>query len=179
MSIYTHKAKTWKATNTQAKIDSFFSQEWRKRFWARVNKRADGGCWEWTGPTGAFGYGNTSANCMTFRANRVAYMIAKGPIPADLHILHSCHNRLCVNPDHLSAGTVQQNAKDREMYGKNSLGEGNGQSKLTEQDVIAIRLSKDRPSVLAKRYGVHPSTIYCARTGRKWGSLKTGLPTNT
>ena len=35
------------------------------------------------------------------RAHRVAYEVGRGPIPDGAELDHICHNRKCVNPDHL------------------------------------------------------------------------------
>lgn len=48
-------------------------------------------------------------------------------------------------------------------------GEANGQSKLTEEIVRAIRSSDDSAAVLAARYEVSKFCIYAALSGRTWG----------
>jgi hypothetical protein len=89
------------------------------RFWAKVQKRTDG-CWEWTGmrvkpgrntPNGS-GYGYLWLEGKMVRAHRLAYELFVAPIPAGLLIMHSCDRPWCVNPDHLSAGTSVDNARD-------------------------------------------------------------------
>lgn len=59
------------------------------------------------------GYGHFGIEGKTFRAHRLAWIIAKGSIPDNLHVLHRCHNPSCVNPDHLYLGTEQNNSADR------------------------------------------------------------------
>ena len=54
---------------------------------------------------------------------------------------------------------------------------GNGErhwnaSGLTEDDVRAIRASKEGQRPLAIRYGVHRSTIQHIRAGRNWKHVK-------
>lgn len=40
----------------------------------------------------------------------------EGILPADSDVIrHSCHNRCCVNPDHLTLGTQQQNIMDERL----------------------------------------------------------------
>lgn len=46
-----------------------------------------------------------------YYAHRIAYWIAKGPIPDGLTIDHLCRNTLCVNPAHLEAVTLQENIR--------------------------------------------------------------------
>jgi hypothetical protein len=72
-------------------------------------------CTEWSGyidPTN--GYGRYSHQY----AHRLAYEKAHGPIPAGLQVMHSCDNRACVNPDHLSLGTNLDNVRDMESKGR-------------------------------------------------------------
>ena len=42
----------------------------------------------------------------------MAYQWAHGPIPEGMVIDHTCHNKACVNPDHLRLATIKQNAEN-------------------------------------------------------------------
>jgi hypothetical protein len=86
------------------------------RFWSRVAIASADECWEWQrGKVG--GYGTINWMGRDARAPRVAYTLAVGPIPAGLHILHSCDNTGCVNPAHLRADTPSENSKDIVRHG--------------------------------------------------------------
>lgn len=83
-----------------------------ERFWANVEKTAD--CWVWAGRSKTSeGYGLTHWQKAQRLAHRVSYIIHVGPIPEGLDIDHKCHNKACVNPDHLQAVTHKQNLENR------------------------------------------------------------------
>lgn len=86
-----------------------------ERFWPKVEKTE--GCWNWTGATnGKVGYGRIGAGTKPYSwllAHRASYEMSNGPIPEGLVIDHICHNRKCVNPDHLRAITQKQNMANR------------------------------------------------------------------
>lgn len=50
--------------------------------------------------------------------NRLSLEAFKGPIPAGLCACHTCHNPMCVNPEHLYAGTKKQNTQDMMRAGR-------------------------------------------------------------
>jgi hypothetical protein len=87
-----------------------------RTFWPRVNKDGPipanrpelGPCWIWTGGTGS-GYGVVGYRYHRYRAHRISYLLAKGPIPAGLEPDHLCCVRPCVNPDHLEPVTHRVN----------------------------------------------------------------------
>ena len=88
-----------------------FSAESIERFWASVDK-AGSGCWRWKLFINRGGYGHLNRQGVIYRAHRVAYELAKGPIPEGMNIDHMCHNRACVNPDHLRVVTQKQNLEN-------------------------------------------------------------------
>lgn len=85
------------------------------RFWEKVNKTDT--CWLWTA-TKVAGYGQFRPDGENILAHRYSYTIHKGEIPTGLFVLHSCDNRACVNPDHLSTGTHVQNMHDMLAKGR-------------------------------------------------------------
>ncbi len=83
-------------------------------------------------------------------------------------IRHKCDNKLCVNPDHLLEGTHQDNVADRVSRNRSAIGEGNGRSKLTNEDVLYIKNSLERQYILAKQFGVDKKTINNIRNNVNW-----------
>lgn len=70
------------------------------RFWSKV--KPDGECWIWTGgqsngTPGMFMQGNRSA-----RAQRWAYKLTYGEIPARRSVKRTCASPMCVRPEHLT-----------------------------------------------------------------------------
>lgn len=75
------------------------------------NVLLDGECLRWKGSRNWGGYGQISVGGRQQRVHRVAYELAKGPIPEGLEIDHLCRVRDCINPDHLEAVTHQENIR--------------------------------------------------------------------
>jgi len=61
------------------------------------------------------GYGNLKVKGKTYGSHRASYIDEHGEIPDGLQVLHTCDCRLCVNPDHLYAGTHKQNMDDKRI----------------------------------------------------------------
>lgn len=78
--------------------------------------------WMWCGSVRPSGYGQTwsRAPWSSMLAHRAVYEAAHGRVPPELH--HSCHVKLCVNPDHLvpidhARHTTLHNMTERCAYG--------------------------------------------------------------
>ena len=151
------------------------------RFKMRVEKQSNG-CWLWTGNMSKGGYGVIVIDGKPVRAHRLSYTLHRGEIPEGLFICHHCDNPSCVNPDHLYAGTHQQNMDDRTRRGRNHIprgvaprGAGNGMAKLNGEKVLEIKTAlsskSSSQSELARKYGVDPSLISKISSGVVWGYL--------
>jgi hypothetical protein len=134
-------------------------------FWEKVNKTDT--CWLWLSTTNQYGYGIFLVNKKSLRAHRYAYQLTKGEIPANMVILHTCDNPVCVNPSHLKLGTKDDNNKDSKNKMRNAFGEKNGHAKLTMQQTIEIRASTEKQSVLVAKYNVNQSTISRIKSGTR------------
>lgn len=128
------------------------------------------GCWNWTEHKDKKGYGRTTDASGEVLAHRLSYMEFIGPIPQGMHILHSCDNPSCINPDHLRPGTNAENHADKMLRGRQArlAGEENPRAKLTASDVVVIRTTVGTNKSLAKTYGVTESNISAIRCGRTW-----------
>ena len=90
-----------------------------ERFEAKV-ERLESGCWKWMGALLDTGYGVLHEGGKVgraLRAHRVAYELYRGEIPEGLVLDHLCHNRWCVNPEHLEAVTNHVNVLRGNMPG--------------------------------------------------------------
>ena len=140
------------------------------RFWKNVEKHQDG-CWTWKASRSDTGYG-CFYDRRAYHAHRYSWILANGPIPDGMLVLHSCDNRACVRPDHLSIGTHRDNTADMLSKGRELIpdvrGERHGESKLTEDAVREIRASSRTGRELADKFGVSESAVSLVRRGKSW-----------
>ena len=137
----------------------------------------EGGCWNWRRTTNSDGYPMLKVAGKMVYAHRLAYELAVGQVPDELHVLHSCDNPRCINPAHLSPGTRSQNMKECSERGRAripkpiKLGEQNGAAKLTDVDVRSIRRLLHKgvtQQAIADRFAVTQRTISDIKLGKKW-----------
>lgn len=146
-----------------------------------IDEPREDGCWNWTRTTNGSGYGMLTVAGRMVYAHRLAYELSHGAVPDGLHVLHSCDNPRCINPDHLSAGTRSQNMKECSERGRARIpkpikrGEENGAAKLQEVDIRSIRrllVKGATQQSIADRFGVTQRTISDIKLGKKWGHVK-------
>lgn len=149
-------------------------------------------CWNWPLSKTKAGYGQltyvANGKAKLAYAHRASFYIANGSIKDGMCICHKCDNPACFNPAHLFQGTKKQNSEDmakkqRSKIGKkypigdrhwtrgdgfNLRGIGNGNSKLSNENVLEILSSSVPASLIAKKFSVSTTTIYSIRNRETW-----------
>jgi hypothetical protein len=144
-----------------------------ERLWSKVRKTKS--CWLWEGSLIGNGYGQIGVGDGSTRkvlVHRLAWELTYGPIPTGLEVCHACDVPNCVRPAHLLLGTHIANMLDAARKGRRPSGEACHLSRLTAEDVVAIRERYGAGTVtqgkLAREYGVSPGNISQIITGRTW-----------
>lgn len=117
-------------------------------------------CWVWQAatfgpgssgrclPYGAFNAPKEDGSKKLWLAHRFSYSIHKGDIPEGKIVMHSCDNPRCVNPDHLSAGTMKENMDDCIKKGRRA----SGDKSFAGKKIVCPHCSKVGGSLVMKRW---------------------------
>jgi hypothetical protein len=149
----------------QEKAPAFqFYRKTQQRFWLKVQVLPDGQCWLWRGARDVDGYGFFWDGAANRRAHRYSYALKSWDAFVDGHVLHSCDNPSCVNPDHLRLGTHGDNIRDRNAKGRHNLpsGERHWHKALDQDKADGIRSMVERglsQASASKAFGVSPATV--------------------
>ena len=153
-------------------------QRLRNSFLAKLKRGTEEECWNFP-YVNSNGYGQVAVNETIATgqyklhhryAHRLAYEVFNGPIPGGLNVCHRCDNPRCVNPAHLFVGTDADNNRDKVNKDRQTRGESNGNSILTEDVVRRLRSGELKPSrQLARKLGLADvSHLYLVRDGKHW-----------
>ena len=110
--------------------------------------------WPWTRSTTGYGMVSPGGGGRLRYAMHVALEMAghlRPPAPAN-RALHSCDQPLCCNVRHLRWGTQRENVADAVARSSLNQGERNGRSRLTEEQVTAMRTAWVRGGVLQREH---------------------------
>lgn len=158
------------------------------RAFAKLDRQEE--CWLWTGGADAKGRGRVWIDGRIQLVHRAIWSYLNGPIQPGMLLCHHCDNPRCANPFHLYVGTHADNMRDmrerrrhfsvsdpdlarevgRRTGEKNTWvgGQQNPKAKLTEAEASLVRMSRETTAELARRYGVHRTTIQRIRRGAQW-----------
>lgn len=125
------------------------------------------GCIDW--PYGCNkGYGKITFRGTQMFASRAICIMHRGEPLEEMQAAHDCGRTLCVNPNHIFWKTAKQNNDDKKYHGTFLVGEKVHNSKLTEDDVRAIRISNLTAAKASLKYGVTRGHINMIRRGSCW-----------
>jgi hypothetical protein len=148
------------------------------RYWKFAVKTE--GCWGWNGSTDENGYGRVSAYTDDDRwvphlAHRISWELHNGPIPDGLLVLHQCDNPPCSRPDHLFLGNQLDNMQDCVSKGRRPRGEQSHTAKVTEAQVIEMRLrfaaGERNYSKLGREYGISGGQVRAIILKERWSHV--------
>ena len=169
-----------------------FNETTEARFWAKVDVRGSDECWEWQGARLLWGYGRAHIGwkqpvAREQKAHRVAWCLANpGMSTGELVVLHSCDNPPCVNPAHLSLGTVAENMAEMVERGRGRApsGEEHGRAVFTDKFIATTILrvwDGESQRSVARSIGVRQASVSKWASGeqRKTAHMEALLCVNT
>lgn len=130
-------------------------------------------CKIWHGARNPDGYGvravKVDGRWRARGVHRLACIEAHGPPPEDKpEAMHSCDNRACYEPEHLSWGNRFDNMGDAARKNRMPKGARHSRTRFKNEAILAIRASDETLSTLAKRYGVSDAQISRIRLRQQW-----------
>ena len=132
-------------------------------------------CWIWTGALTWSGYGNFWLNGKPQYSHRIALSESLGrPLLPKMEAAHApgiCHNRACVNPEHLREATLEENQADRILDGTDIRGSKSVCAKLSEADVLKIRDDPRHRKAIAADFAISQQTVSDIKHRKRWAHL--------
>ena len=111
----------------------------------------------------------------SYKATQVSHLIVEafhGPRPPEMEVRHFPDREPTNNrASNLRYGTRQENEDDKKIHGARPKGSRNANAKIHESDVAETRIAFARgesKSSIARRYGLHHSTVGDILNGRTW-----------
>lgn len=108
------------------------------------------------------GYIRMRAKNKLWQANRWALVQKTNENPPDMEAAHTCGNRACVNMKHLYWASKSKNELDKIEHGTSYV------TKLTREQVIAIREDTRSQRAIAADYGLTQANVSRIKLRKTW-----------
>jgi hypothetical protein len=118
-----------------------------------VNEITD--CWEFQGGKNNIGYGMMRDGDKMRTTHRVSYEEHNNiKIPTGLVVMHSCDNKICCNPAHLSVGTHKDNSQDMIRKGRQNFTGSYGMTGKKQPTTVCQHCNRVIPNnIYARTHG--------------------------
>jgi hypothetical protein len=144
----------------QTQVYDALGKGWQK-YMGNIKYTED--CIPWEGPR-AGEYGSIMIEGIRISAHRLSYMIHFGSISDNIEVTHNCDNPICVNPNHLTLQSHQNNLKDAVTRCRAS----RYASRELIESIKVDHVNGLSERVIAKKYGRHRSSINRILSGRAY-----------
>lgn len=127
-----------------------------------------GDCILWVGALDKDGYGIFQFHRKGLKAHRTALSLRLGrALTRKEYALHRCHNRRCLNPDHLYVGNQHDNMRDMIVAGRKVVrcGSSHYNTRFTERQLAAIMADTRRRKIVMAEYGVSATHYHRIKKG--------------
>jgi len=118
------------------------------------------------------GYPLIKRNSKQYRMSRYLWEQKNGPISEGIFVCHKCDTPACINVEHFFLGTNDDNMKDMVFKDRQAKGKENGNSKLTEDQVLQIRKESGILVNIAEKYKIKKSQVANIRNRKTWEWLE-------
>jgi hypothetical protein len=140
--------------------------------------------WQWTSAVNNKGYGVFSVRdygkTIVVLSSRFMFTLRYGH--TDLQVNHTCDIPLCMNYNHLYAGTHRDNMRDKvsrhRAWTNAPHGEKHGRSKLIDKDIehiFSLRSKGYTQKSIAELLGVSQSQVNRILQRKRWGHMRLDL----
>lgn len=149
-----------------------FSEEYLKGLWLKLKNNSflnpQNGCLEWNGKLEKNGYARTFYKKQRWLVHRASFVCNNFSIPPFTMICHKCHNRKCINPDHLYAGFHADNMNDMKNSNRACKGDNHPTRKFPEKVLkgeacFFSSLTKNQVIMIKELYKINPNCCFISR----------------
>lgn len=140
------------------------------RFEAQYIPEPNSGCWIWIGTVAGSKKNERPKIWVEGKsrpAHRFSYEKLVGAIPDQTMICHRCNNILCVNPEHLYAGSAQQNTDDMMRAGRHFSQSNPGAVASLKVRALQNAKAKLAKPTCSKGHVLDADNMYAHPTGRR------------